>query len=291
MPARMLVSDLDGTLLDSEGRVSQRNRQAIVRARDAGVEVVFATGRSWLECRSIAQALLGEGRIITAGGAALHDIASGRCEDRITISTELVQHCTESLLVHGHLAHLLKDASLSGYDYLLVGDRELDAASRWWFKIHPVTTRSIPVLPSDPRERHAHLQHVLRVGTVAHKAELVGVTAALLREVPEQLSIKHWPALVSAGTPGGDTHLLEIFDAAVDKWTMVQRLCSTLGIDEGSVVTVGDGLNDIGMLRNSRLSFAVANAMPDVASHATEHAPSNDADAIAWVIDRLMRGA
>lgn len=291
MPVQMLVSDLDGTLLDSEGRVSRRNSEAIARARDAGVEVVFATGRSWLECRSIAQGVLGEGRIITAGGAALHDIATGRCEDRITISPELVQHCTESLLSHGHLAHLLKDASLSGYDYLLVGDRELDAASRWWFEIHPVATRTLAGLPGDDVERRDCLQYVLRVGTVAHKAELGDVTAALRREVPEQLSIKHWPALVSAGKPGADTHLLEIFDAAVDKWTMVQRLCCARGIDEGLVATVGDGLNDIGMLRNSRLSFAVANAMPDVASHATAHAPSNDADAIAWVIDRLLRGA
>lgn len=288
---RMLVSDLDGTLLDSEGRASERNRHAIARARDAGIEVVFATGRSWLECRSIAQTILGEGRIITAGGAALHDIASGRCEDRITISHDLVHHCTESLLMHGHLAHLLKDASLSGYDYLLVGDRELDAASRWWFDIHPVSTRSLAVLAADADERHTQLAHVLRVGTVAHKSELGEVTAALLREVPERLSIKHWPALVSAGKAGADTHLLEIFDAAVDKWTMVQRLCTMLGIDEGMVATVGDGLNDIGMLRNSRLSFAVANAMPDVAVYANETAPSNDADAIAWVVDRLLREA
>jgi HAD superfamily hydrolase (TIGR01484 family) len=287
----MLITDLDGTLLDSQGRVSDRNRQAIERARDVQIEVVFATGRSWLECRSIAQSVLGEGRIITAGGAALHDIASGRCEDRITISHDLVQHCTESLLAHGHLAHLLKDASLSGYDYLLVGDREIDAASRWWFEIHSVQTRSIAALPTDGIERHAQLQHVLRVGTVAHKAELKDVTAALLREVPEKLSIKHWPALVSAGKPGTDTHLLEIFDAAVDKWTMVQRLCRARGMDEGLVATIGDGLNDIGMLQGSRLSFAVANAMPNVAEHATERAPCNDSDAIAWVVDRLMRDA
>jgi len=291
MSARMLVSDLDGTLLDSEGCVSPRNKEAISRARRAGLEVVFATGRSWLECRAIAQAVLGEGRIITAGGAALHDIATGQCKDRITIAPDLVQHCTESLLAYGHLAHLLKDASLTGYDYLLVGDRELDAASRWWFEIHPVVTRTLSSLPTNAVERHVSLQHVLRVGTVAQKAELGDVAAALLREVPERLSIKHWPALVAAGKPGADTHLLEIFDAAVDKWTMVQRLCSALGIAESSVATVGDGLNDIGMLRNSRLSFAVANAMPDVASHATDNAPSNDSDAIAWVIDRLLQGA
>jgi ribonucleotide monophosphatase NagD (HAD superfamily) len=42
----MLITDLDGTLLDSQGRVSDRNRQAIERARDVQIEVVFATGRS-----------------------------------------------------------------------------------------------------------------------------------------------------------------------------------------------------------------------------------------------------
>ncbi|MSR43929.1 MAG: hypothetical protein EXS15_01015 [Phycisphaerales bacterium] len=289
MRCRILVTDLDGTLLDRTGAVSQKNRDAIARARDAGIEVVFATGRSFVECRSVSREILGTGSVITAGGAALHDIANGRCTDRIVIAEDLVAHCTESLVGHGHLAHLLKDSTQAGYDYLLVGDADLDAASKWWFEVHPLITRSTSGISAVPAHRAEQLEHVLRVGTVAAATELAVIAQVIRDEVPERLTIKHWPALVALGTAGIDTHLLEIFDANVDKWMMIQRLCASRGVGEEQVVTVGDGLNDIGMLAGARNSFAVANAEPTVASCAKHSAPTNDADALAFVVDAVLR--
>ncbi len=290
MRCRILVTDLDGTLLDRRGEVSQKNRDAIDRARQAGIEVVFATGRSWVECRAVAQATLGAGMTITAGGAAMHEVRSGDCVDRIVISSDLVAHCTQSLVHHGHLAHLLKDATHAGYDYLLVGDAQLDEASRWWFSVHPLVTRSVAALDSDASVRRVQLEHVLRVGTVAAAHELERVAATIREEVPERLTLKHWPALVALGQAGVETHLLEIFDANVDKWSMIQKLCKTRGIDPGEVVTVGDGLNDIGMLQGAQCSYAVANAEPDVARCGKRRAPDHDASALAFVVDEVLDG-
>ncbi len=289
MGCRILVTDLDGTLLDRSGSVSIKNREAMGLARDAGIEVVFATGRSWLECRGISQDVLGAGVVISAGGAALHDVASGRCEERIVISHDLVSHCTESLIRHGHLAHLLKDSTQAGYDYLLVGDAQLDAASRWWFGVHPVTTRSVAQLNGDATERAVQLEHVLRVGTVAMASDLALVAESIRKEVPERLAIKHWPALVALGTAGIDTHLLEIFDGNVDKWSMIQRLCKLRGVDEKEVVTVGDGLNDAGMLSAATRSYAVANAEAGVAALAKSRAPDHDQSALAFVVGEILR--
>ncbi len=290
MRCRILVTDLDGTLLNRRGEVSQGNLESLDRARQSGIEVVFATGRSWIECKMVAQAALGDGVAITAGGAALHDVATGRCEDRIVISNDLVAHCTESLVNHGHLAHLLKDSTSAGYDYLLVGDADLDEASRWWFSVHPLETRAVLALDRDERLRDEQLKHVLRVGTVAVADELARVAQAIRDEVPERLTLKHWPALVALGQAGVDTHLLEIFDASVDKWRMILRLCETRGIDPREVVTVGDGLNDIGMLRGAERSYVVANAEPNVAQCATRRAPDHDHDPIAFVVEEILRG-
>ncbi len=290
MRCRILVTDLDGTLLDRRGEVSPRNHEAIDRARQAGIEVVFATGRSWVECRAVAQGSLADGMTITAGGAAMHDVATGDCVDRIVISNDLVAHCTHSLVNHGHLAHLLKDATHAGYDYLLVGDAQLDEASRWWFSVHPLVTRAVPALETDAHLRRAQLEHVLRAGTVAAAHELERVAATIRREVPERLTLKHWPALVALGQAGIDTHLLEIFDATVDKWSMIQRLCATRGVDPCEVVTVGDGLNDVGMLRGAQRSYAVANAEADVARCAKHQAPDHDCDALAFVVDEVLSG-
>ena len=50
MRYRLLITDLDGTLLDRQGRVSARNLDAIRRLQDSGVEVIPATGRALREC-------------------------------------------------------------------------------------------------------------------------------------------------------------------------------------------------------------------------------------------------
>ncbi len=289
MRPRLLVTDLDGTLLNRKGDVSPTNADAIRRAQGEGIEVVVATGRAWIECEPVVRSVMANGEAITAGGAALHDIASGECRDSIGISHALVEHCTESLLRHGHLVHLLKDSHRAGFDYLLIGDSELDAASKWWFSVHPLKTRSAPSLMAYEGGKVAALDHVLRVGTVAAADELASVAAAIHDEVGEHLAIKHWPALVALGTAGIETHLLEIFDGAVDKWTMILRLCASRGIDPAEVVTVGDGLNDLGMLQAAGLSYAVANAEPRVAAAGHRRAPDHDEHAIAFVVDELLR--
>jgi hydroxymethylpyrimidine pyrophosphatase-like HAD family hydrolase len=284
----MLVTDLDGTLLNSKGEVSLGNLRAIRRAAAQGIEVVVATGRSWIECREIAAMVAPAGHAITAGGAALHSVASGRCEDSVAVSHDLVQHCTESLTRHGHLAHLLKDPERAGYDYLLVGDAELDPASKWWFSIHPLATRSVPSLEDHEGGREGALAHVLRVGTVASATQLAEVSRQIRDEVGERLAIKHWPALVALGSAGADTHLLEIFDATVDKWTMVLRLCESRGLSPEDVVAVGDGLNDLRMLGSAGVSYAVANAEPLAAAAGRRRAPTNDEDALAFVVDEIL---
>ena len=289
MRCRLLVTDLDGTLLDGRGQVSRANLQAIDRARDQGIEVICATGRSWLEARSVVQQVCTDGLAIMAGGASLHDIASGVTVQSIDINHALVEHCTESLLRHGHLAHLLKDPDRAGFDYLLVGDAALDAASRWWFDIHPVVTRSAPSLAAFDGGMQAALSHVIRVGTVAQSAELAPLAEALHAEVGEHLSIKHWPALVALGQAGIDTHLLEIFDGDVDKWTMVERVCAMRGIDPAETVAVGDGLNDVGMLRHAGMSYAVENADARVVAVSKRRAPHHDHSALAAVVDDILR--
>lgn len=288
MRSRLLVTDLDGTLLNRKGKVSEGNLAALRRAMSEGIEVVVATGRAWIECADIVRGVVPHGHAITAGGAALHAVESGACEASVAIPHDLVDHCTASLLRQGHLAQLLKDPRRAGYDYLLVGDAALDPASRWWFSSHPLATRSVSTLEAFEGGREAALSHVLRVGTVASASELAAVSRGIRAEVGERLAIKHWPALVALGSAGIDTHLLEIFDATVDKWTMVLRLCKARGIDPRDVVAVGDGLNDVQMLESAGLSYAVANAEPVVAAAGHRQAPHHDEDALAFVVDELM---
>ena len=82
MIPRMIVIDLDGTLLDPHGRVPESHRVAVERARAQGVEVIVATGRNWTESRHALEEIGAEGVMIGAGGAILSGATDGRTLDR-----------------------------------------------------------------------------------------------------------------------------------------------------------------------------------------------------------------
>jgi HAD superfamily hydrolase (TIGR01484 family) len=258
---RLLLVDLDGTLLDARSRVLRENVAALDRARAAGFEIVVATGRSWLESRRVLEAIGPTELFIGAGGAILHESGSGRVILRRTVGDEIAARITECVLAHGHLAHLLQDGDAAGTDYLLVGDARIDPASEWWFRTHAVRVRRHPT-PDGARPFDA----TVRVGTVAVGDELEPLAAALNEELGPSIVLQHWSAQTATEAIGSRTHLLECFAAATNKWTMSLEVCALRGIGPEATVAVGDGLNDLNLIASAGFGIAMGNADPRVAA-------------------------
>ncbi|MBL9121935.1 MAG: HAD family phosphatase [Phycisphaerae bacterium] len=282
---RLLVVDLDGTLLNRQGRVSAANAEAVRRAEAAGVEVVVATGRSWLESRDALEAIGHAGVFIGAGGAVLHDSRSGRILTRRTVDTHLVESIAESIIRHGHLAHMLQDPNETGADYVLVGDARLDAASEWWFRVHPLTVRTFATL-AEARPFGA----TIRVGTVAVGAELAELAHVIREDVGDRIMLQHWPALTEHEVTGSATHLLECFAPETDKWTMTLALCRDRGFRADEVAAVGDGLNDRRLIAECGFGIAMANADERVTKVAKAHVGHHDEDGFAEAVTLLLEG-
>jgi HAD superfamily hydrolase (TIGR01484 family) len=280
---RLLVVDLDGTLLDPNGRVLAANVAAIRQARAAGIEVMVATGRSWLESRHVLAAIGDEGVFIGAGGATLHESVSGRLLDRRTLPVELVEGIATSLLNHGHLAHLLQDPQETGQDYVLVGDAQIDPASAWWFQTFPVTVRRHRTL-SEARPIGA----TIRAGTVAVGRELAVVAAALREDLGDRVVLQHWSALTESEVTGSATHLLECFAPETNKWTMARAVAARRGIAADAIAAVGDGLNDLQLIGEAGFGIAMGNADPRVQAVAKAHVGPHDRDGFAEAVRLLL---
>lgn len=87
-----------------------------------------------------------------------------------------------------------------------------------------------------------------------------------------------------------ERRLYEILPKGAGKGTALRKLTEILGIDPAKTIAIGDYNNDISMLKAAGLSFAVANAVPEVKSAAKYQTVSNNENAIAAVIDGLDRG-
>jgi hydroxymethylpyrimidine pyrophosphatase-like HAD family hydrolase len=263
--------------------VSAGNAAAVRRAEEAGIEVVIATGRSWLESRDALEAIGHRGVFIGAGGAVLHESLTGRILARRTVDPHLVESIAESIIRHGHLAHMLQDPNETGRDYVLVGDARIDAASEWWFRIHPLKVKAFPTL-ADARPFGA----TIRVGTVAVGDELAALAKVIGEDLGDQIMLQHWPALTEHEVTGSATHLLECFAPNTDKWTMTLTLCRERGFRPEEVAAVGDGLNDRRLIAECGFGIAMANADERVAVAAKAHVGHHDEDGFAEAVALLV---
>jgi len=129
----LLALDLDGTVLDRAGRISEANRRAIRRAREHGITVAVCTGRGLAECRHYLEQIGQDDPVVVAGGSILADPVSGRTLHRFPVRRDLVHAATRMLLDRGWPVLLLKDPAGAGYDYLVIhGDER--------HPLDPVTT-------------------------------------------------------------------------------------------------------------------------------------------------------
>lgn len=295
----LLAIDLDGTLLNSGGLVSDASVAAIARAKTAGIRICVCTGRGYNECKHIAARIGQTDPVVVAGGAILADASNGRSLHRFNMRPPLVGKLVESFVGHGHAALVLKDAcpvNDSGlhpkHDYLVVspdGERAIDPVTRWWFKEHDIRIHVVPALSHDD-----HPDHTVRVGICGTRRATLGAARDLSEKFAPEVTVHHFNAVVpGAHGDNADDHIviLEAFDRTVSKWNAIRWLAEREGIDTGRIAAIGNDINDIAMLEGASCSIAMGNAIPEAKAAARLHTLDNDSDGVAHAIDRILAGA
>jgi Cof subfamily protein (haloacid dehalogenase superfamily) len=274
----LLAIDLDGTLLDSEHHVPPRNRAALHAAHEAGLKIVVCTGRSYTETRPILNEInLDLDAAVTVGGALLTEVATGRTIDSTAIELEIALEAAEWFLERGYTVLWLRDATTAGFDgYLIEAARRHPVIDRW-FGATPCRMHELSGLPTDG-------QPPLRV-TIVDEIEVLDQVSAEFRRVFDGRLTSNVICVPAYGFT-----VLEAFDAAVDKWYGIQKLCGRWAIDPARTVAVGDDVNDLPMIEHAGLGVAVANAKPAVKRVAGRVVAANDECGIADFIEELLRG-
>ncbi len=257
---RLVASDLDGTLLRSDGGVSQRTRAAFASARAAGLEVVLASARPphWL---SEIAADVGAGEIaICCNGAIVHDLHARRT----------LHHFALPALVGERIVRALR-AAAPGVAFAC--EREETAIRE------PAYDPLWPTPDMSPRtDALVFVREPVSKLVVQHPTVVQGRLQQLAVEIcGEEATV----------TISGE-RLVEISAAGVTKGFALRRHCEELGIRPDEVVAFGDMPNDAEMLAWAGRGVAVANAHPDALAVADEVTASNDLDGVAIALERLL---
>ncbi|MGV0849390.1 HAD family hydrolase [Mycolicibacterium phlei] len=267
MTPRLIASDVDGTLLDDDEKVSPRTRAVVTAAVQDGATFVIATGRPPRWVPPVVDALGFEPMAVCANGSVIYDPATDRIVSARTLSAEVLAELADIA------TRILPGAGLA---VERVGNSAHDAAT--------------PQFVSSPGYEHAWLNPD---NTEVSLEDLLSEPAIklLIRKAgarSEDMARVLAPHIRPYGdiTYSTNNGLLEVMPVGVSKATGIEEVARPLGITAEHAVTFGDMPNDVPMLRWAGLGVAMGHAHPEALAAANEVTATNNDDGVARVLER-----
>ncbi len=303
MSVRMIVVDVDGTLLGPDGVVSARNVAALKAAEAAGVEVVVATGRRHCYAMRVLRELgLGdENAVISSNGTVVRTVG-GKLIERTLLPKETARWlCGHVDEFRNSLVMTFDKVGPDGDDArgALVVEQmeELTASIGKWMKANePYIAHTVPIETAlgvdDPiqmmlcgtieRMRRAEarlLEHPGISAVGATQEEVHGMEVALHRtEYAER-----------------DLSIVDILPVGCSKGAALLRLAALRGMKAEEIVAIGDNWNDVSMLEVAGRAVLMANAPGDLKVMAAERGWAlgmrHDEDGVAVAMEAALAGA
>jgi Cof subfamily protein (haloacid dehalogenase superfamily) len=268
---RLLATDLDGTLLRSDGTISSRTRVALQAAEAAGLVVVFVTGRPvrWLD--DVIEQTGHLGIAVGGNGAVIYDL-----------------HDAEVLAAHSlapDSAHTVAVDIRRRFPEVAFASESLDG-----FAAEPAYVHDWAINPNVDRYGRP-----IPEPAIGDLEMVTGQPLLKLLAKDRGADVDEFLASVdtlldgrATATHSSSIGLLEISAPGVSKATGLAEVAALHGIQRDEIAAIGDMPNDIPMLEWVGTSYAVANAHPAAREAAQHVVGSNDDDAVASVIDTIL---
>ena len=258
---KLVATDLDGTLLHTDGTVTARTRAALTAVEDLGVTVVFVTGRPirWME--DLWEHVGGHGLAVCSNGGIVYDVHARAVSKARTIPADT------GLKV----AEILREA-VPGTSFAV----ETPAG----FSKEP---EFMPRTPPPPDLHVGPMEEIFDGSAV----KLLARHEEMEPEAFWAQAESHVGHLVTT-TWSSTGALVEMSGLGVTKASTLELVCAERGVAADEVLAFGDMPNDLPMLGWAGTSYAMANAHPAVRELAGSVAPSNEEDGVAAVLERLF---
>lgn len=266
----LYVSDLDGTLLNREARLSPATAAALNRLIGEGLPFTFATARSLHSARVVARDLSVRLPVIVYNGAFLQDARTG----------EVLSCVSFSKAERETLVGLLERYPASALTYALTDGQE--RVSWLPVRVNEGVQYYLDSRKGDRRFRAVNTERALYQGEIFY-ITCIGEQEELLPLYEAVRGDARFYATLQQELYR-EEYWLEIMPAGATKAHGVRKLCKRMGFDR--VVSFGDAINDLRMFAVSDECYAVENAVPELKAIATGIIQSNEADGVAkWLAE------
>lgn len=282
---KLIATDLDGTLLDNEGKVSKENAEAIKRARELGIKFVVATGRSYDAARFPLQEVNINCPIISLNGALTYK-TDQTIINQIEMDKEVARKILEVCQKHNMYIEFFTNSGIysesrEGFVRVLVdimrsanptiSEQEIWDKANLRFQAEPVTFID-------------HYDKIFEIENLGIFKVLVFSTEQnRLKAVHKELERAADIAITSSGNIN-----LEFNHPDAQKGFALKYYARQLGIDMKDVMTLGDNWNDASMLEMAGRGVAMANAADEIKRLCPYTTKSNIDHGVAVAIEEML---
>ena len=288
---KLVAIDLDGTMLDSYGMVTEETKKTIKKVEEQGVNVIIASGRPIDSIKSIANEIDSKKYFISGNGAIIYDmekeeIIYEKCMPKEKV-LEIIKICEENSIAYNVYTEKEILATALKYNVLYYNKENLKKEESKKTKITIVKdmyeyvknkedTNFLKITVCD--ETKSVFNSIIRKFKEIKDIEVLDVShmsRKTIRQGTEDFSIEYY--------------YTEISRANVDKSYAIEYLMENLNLKREEIMAIGDNINDKMMIENAGLGIAMEQSTPVIKIIADDVAPSNNDDGVAKILQKYYR--
>lgn len=286
---KLVAIDLDGTMLNKYGIITENTKNVIKKVQEKGVEVIIASGRPINSVKNFSKEINSQKYFISGNGAITYDIKNDKILYENILNKnkvlQVIKICEENSIYYNVYTENGIIAKNLNYNTLYYYKENINKSEE--NKTHINIVENIYDYIENRNEK------ILKIMICDGSKTIFNSIMKKIREITdiEILDVSHMSRkIIKQGTEeiALEYFYTEISAKDVDKWNALEKLIELMNITKEEVVTIGDNANDIKMLKNAGLGVAMGESAPYVKECADEVTTSNDNDGVAVILEKLF---
>lgn len=283
---KLVAIDLDGTLLNSYGQISEKNRKTLKEAQINKVNIVLASGRLLNSVKNIASDLGDNRYIICGNGSLIYDLQKDEIiyDKFIEIKKvlQIIDICEKNSIYYNIYTESMVIAKTLENNVLFYHQENANKPENKKTKINLVDNIYDYV-------KNLKNENILKI-TISDKSSIIfNSIIKKLRNIKniDVLDVAHMSRkIIKSGTEevSLEYYYTEITNENVDKWNAIEWLAEKLEIKNEEIMVIGDNVNDKMMIENAGLGIAMGNSAPYIKEVADKVVSSNNENGVAQAI-------
>ena len=280
---KLIAIDLDGTLLNSYGQVSKKNRLALKQAQENGSQIVLASGRSTNSVKNIAIDIGNNKYIICGNGSLIYDLQKEEIiYDKFIEkkkALQIIYICEQNSIYYNVYTENMVIAKTLSNNVMFYHQENANKTDSKKTKINLVENIYEYV-------QNLENENILKFTISDTSSIIFNSIIKKLREIKkiDVLDVAHMSRkIIKSGTEevSLEYYYTEITCEDVDKWNAIEWLADKLNIQKEEIMAIGDNVNDKLMIENAGIGVAMGNSAPYIKEIADKVVASNNEDGVA----------